>query len=53
MNPPQPNVEPSAENVPDAHQGDVAATILQHLGLDWRTFNPDARPPLPLGYARP
>jgi hypothetical protein len=42
-----------AENVPDAHQGDVAATILQHLGLDWRKFNPDARPPLPLGYARP
>ena len=42
-----------AENVPDAHQGDVAATILQHLGLDWRKFHPDARPPLPLGYTRP
>ena len=40
-----------AQDVPEAHQGDVAATILQHLGLDWRKFHADARPPLPLSYA--
>jgi len=42
-----------AKDVPEVHQGDVAATILQHLGLDWRKFDPDARPPLPLAYAKP
>ena len=41
-----------ARDVPDAHQGDVAATILQHLGLDWRKFDPDARPPVPSGHAK-
>ena len=42
-----------AQNVQDAHQGDVAATILSQLGLDWRRFHPDARPPVPLGRASP
>jgi hypothetical protein len=42
-----------AQDVADAHQGDVAATILQHLGLDWRQFDPQARPPLPLAFAKP
>jgi hypothetical protein len=36
-----------ARDVPDATQGDVAATMLQYLGLDWREFNPSARPPVP------
>lgn len=28
-------------------QGDVAATMLQYLGLDHRDFNPDGGPPIP------
>ncbi len=28
-------------------QGTVAATMLQHLGLDWRAFNPEAAAPVP------
>jgi len=31
----------------DVTQGTVATTMLQHLGLDWRKFNPDAVPPVP------
>ena len=31
----------------DVTQGTVAATMLQHLGLDWRKFNPDAAAPVP------
>lgn len=42
-----------AEDVADVHQGDIAATILQHLGLDWRDFHPDARPPVPSVRAAP
>jgi len=33
--------------VADVHQADVAATILTHLGLDWRKFNLEAGPPVP------
>jgi hypothetical protein len=33
-------------------QGTVAATMLQHLGLDWREFNPEAAAPVP-GSFRP
>jgi len=36
-----------ARDFPDVHQADVAATLLQHLGLDWRKFNPEAGPPVP------
>jgi phosphopentomutase/2,3-bisphosphoglycerate-independent phosphoglycerate mutase family metalloenzyme len=36
-----------AENVSGVTQSDVAATMLQHLGLDWRAFNPKAGPPIP------
>jgi type I phosphodiesterase/nucleotide pyrophosphatase len=36
-----------AKDFPDVTQGDVAATMLQYLGLDWRDFNPDAGPPIP------
>jgi hypothetical protein len=36
-----------ARDVTDATQGAVAATMLQHLGLDWRKFNADAAPPVP------
>ena len=32
---------------PDVTQSDVAATMLQYLGLDYRQFNPDAGPPIP------
>jgi len=35
------------QNFPDVTQGDVAATMLQYLGLDYRKFNPDAGPPVP------
>ncbi len=31
----------------DATQSDIAATMLQYLGLDYRQFNPDAGPPVP------
>jgi hypothetical protein len=34
----------------DVTQGTVAATMLQHLGLDWRKFNPDAAPPVPASH---
>ncbi len=34
-------------NTPGVTQGTVAATMLQHLGLDWREFNPDAAAPVP------
>lgn len=34
-------------NHPDVTQSDVAATMLQYLGLDYREFNPDAGPPVP------
>ncbi|MGE0466150.1 MAG: AP protein [Steroidobacteraceae bacterium] len=32
---------------PGVTQGDVAATMLQYLGLDHRDFNPDGGPPIP------
>jgi hypothetical protein len=31
---------------PDVTQSDIAATMLQYLGLDHRKFNPDAGPPI-------
>ena len=34
-------------NFPDVTQSDVAATMLQYLGLDYREFNPKAGPPVP------
>lgn len=34
-------------NTPGVTQGTVAATMLQHLDLDWREFNPDAATPVP------
>ena len=34
-------------NFPDVTQSDVAATMLQYLGLDWRAFNAEAGPPVP------
>ena len=34
-------------NHPDVSQSDIAATMLQYLGLDQRKFNPDAGPPVP------
>lgn len=36
-----------AANVPDVTQSQVAATMLQYLGMDWRKFNPKADPPIP------
>jgi Type I phosphodiesterase / nucleotide pyrophosphatase len=36
-----------ARDFPDVTQSDVAATLLQYLGLDGRAFNPDAGPPVP------
>ncbi|HEU5468952.1 MAG TPA: hypothetical protein VFU77_06565 [Steroidobacteraceae bacterium] len=36
-----------ARDFPDVTQSDVAATMLQYLGLDWRTFNAAASPPVP------
>jgi arylsulfatase A-like enzyme len=41
-----------AMNVPDVTQSDIAATLLQQLGLDWKDFNPKAGPPIP-GSFRP
>ncbi|MGH8196974.1 MAG: alkaline phosphatase family protein [Steroidobacteraceae bacterium] len=35
-----------ARNFPHVTQSDVAATMLQYLGLDYRKFNPDAGPPI-------
>ncbi len=32
---------------PDVTQSDIAATMLQYLGLDHRKFNPDSGPPIP------
>ncbi len=37
----------------DVTQGTVAATMLQHLGLDWRKFNPDAAAPVPGSFEPP
>jgi arylsulfatase A-like enzyme len=34
-------------NHPDVTQSDIAATMLQYLGLDYREFNPEAGPPVP------
>ena len=36
-----------ASGHPDVTQSDIAATMLQYLGLDHREFNPDAGPPGP------
>jgi hypothetical protein len=36
-----------ARDFPDVTQSDVAATMLQYLGLDWREFNAAAGPPVP------
>ena len=36
-----------ARDFADVTQSDVAATLLQYLGLDWRKFNPQAGPPVP------
>jgi arylsulfatase A-like enzyme len=36
-----------ATNVADVTQSDIAATMLQQLGLDWKAFNPKAGPPIP------
>ena len=36
-----------AKDFPDVTQSNVAATMLQYLGLDWRDFNPSAGPPIP------
>ena len=36
-----------ASGFPDVTQSDVAATMLQYLGLDWRAFNAQAGPPIP------
>jgi len=33
-------------NHPGVTQSDIAATMLQYLGLDHRKFNPDAGPPI-------
>ncbi len=44
-----PDTPPLGEvrNHPDVTQSDVAATMLQYLGLDYREFNLDAGPPVP------
>jgi len=42
-----------ARNVAGVTQGTVAATMLQHLGLDWKAFNPDAAPPVAGSYEAP
>jgi bisphosphoglycerate-independent phosphoglycerate mutase (AlkP superfamily) len=36
-----------AADFPDVTQSDIAATLLQYVGLDGRAFNPDAGPPIP------
>ena len=36
-----------ARDFPDVTQGDVAATMLQYLGLDRGEFSGGARPPVP------
>jgi hypothetical protein len=36
-----------AKNFADVTQSDIAATMLQYLGLDPGNFNPDAGPPVP------
>ena len=36
-----------ARDLPDVTQSDVAATLLQYLGLDGRAFNAKAGPPVP------
>jgi hypothetical protein len=42
-----------ARDFPDATQSQVAATILQYLGLDYRQFSPDASPPVPSSFRDP
>ena len=41
-----------AGDFPDVTQSDVAATMLQYLGLDYRDFNPNAGPPIPRSLRR-
>jgi hypothetical protein len=36
-----------ARDFPDVTQSDVAATMLESLGLDWKAFNAAAGPPVP------
>ena len=36
---------------PTVHQSDVAATLLRFFGLDGRSFNPHAGPPIPAAFA--
>jgi hypothetical protein len=40
-----------ARDVTGVTQSNIAATILQHLGLDYRAFNPEAGPPVPRSYS--
>ncbi len=40
-----------ASGFPDVTQSDVAATMLQYLGLDARAFNADSGPPIPRSFA--
>lgn len=43
-----PDTPPAGDKVPvTVHQGDIAATIVELLGLDPHAFNPTAGPPLP------
>jgi arylsulfatase A-like enzyme len=42
-----------AANVRGVTQSDVAATLLRHLGLDYRDFNPKAGPPIPGSFKAP
>jgi hypothetical protein len=39
-----------AKDFPDVTQSDIAATMLQYLGLDWKDFNAKAGPPIPGSY---
>jgi len=39
-----------ASDFPDVTQSDVAATMLQYLGLDYRDFNAAAGPPVPRSF---
>jgi hypothetical protein len=38
---------------PEYHQADVAATVVEFFGLDYRKFNPQAGPPIALALGRP
>jgi hypothetical protein len=42
-----------ARAFPNVTQSDVAATMLQYLGLDWRDFNANAGPPVPSSLREP